>query len=411
LQIDWTGAAARLMDRLARFAAYSDDTDALTRLFLSPAHRHAAEALLGWMREAGLAAGIDAIGNVVGRRAGTDPTAPALMIASHIDTVRDAGRYDGNLGVLIGLSLVEELNRAGVALPFPIEIVAFGDEEGVRFPTALSSSRAVAGSHDPAILDIADEDGILYRDALLRFGGDPAGIAGLARQPGALAAYVEVHIEQGPVLEAENLPVGVVTAISGASRMSVVVEGVAGHAGTVPMGLRSDALAGVAEMILAVEARGRSRDNVVATVGRIDARPGAVNVIPGRVTFTVDVRSPSDKLRECIFKEIAAEITMIGDQRGLSVTISPGHVAAASPCDPALIAGLSEAVKANGHGVHLLPSGAGHDAMVFGDICPIGMLFVRCRGGISHNPAESITEGDAAAALKVLASFVLAFRP
>ncbi len=399
--------AGRMMERLDLLAGFSDEPDGLSRLYLSPAHAHAAAQVLAWMREAGMSARLDAVGNVIGRYEGRDETAPALIIGSHIDTVRNSGRYDGPLGVLVGIAAVEELAAMGIRPASAIEVVAFGDEEGVRFPTTLSGSRALAGAFDPASLDMRDEDGVTLREALLRFGCDPAEIAHLARRPEEVLGYVEVHIEQGPVLEREGLPVGVVTAIAGATRATVEVSGEAGHAGTVPMALRRDALAAAAEMVLAVEAVGKSEPDLVATVGRIAAAPGAVNVIPGRAEFTIDLRNPDDSRREAAVGEVGRRLSEIARRRGVGADMALIHAAPAVVCSPWLIEALAGAVTAAGLPVRRLPSGAGHDAMALAPLCPIGMLFVRCRGGVSHNPAEAITAEDAGAALDVLLRFLL----
>ena len=274
---------AKLMRMLDEFAVFTDEPGRLTRLFLSPSHRLAAHQLVRWCKGAGLTTSIDAIGNVVGRVAGSDPKLPTLIVGSHIDTVRNAGRFDGNLGVLAALVAIEELSAAGERLPYSIELIAFGDEEGVRFPNTFSGSRAIAGSFDRGTLDMRDENGISLAEALCQFGCDPSQIGELARLPERTAAYLELHIEQGPLLEAKGLPVGIVTAISGATRLGVTVKGTAGHAGTVPMPMRRDAVAGAAAMILEVEkiATENAGQGLVATVGIVEVPSGAVNVIPG----------------------------------------------------------------------------------------------------------------------------------
>ncbi|WP_211103978.1 allantoate amidohydrolase [Skermanella pratensis] len=399
-----------LMDRLDRFAAISAEPDALTRLFLTPEHRAAADRLMTWMTEAGMTARIDPAGNVVGRYEGTRPGLPALLIGSHIDTVRNAGKYDGNLGVLAGVAAVAELHRSGERLPFAVEVIGFGDEEGVRFPVTLTGSRALAGRFDPAALGATDAEGVAYADALRAFGGDPDAIASAARDPADILAYVEAHIEQGPVLESENLGIGIVTGINGASRYTVTVSGTAEHAGTVPMPLRRDALAGAAEMVLAVERHARAVPDLVATVGRIEARPGAVNVIPGGAVFTIDIRSPDDAARIAAMEAIADDFAAIAARRDLTHAIEKTHEAPATACAAELIEQLSAAVRRCGLPPRRLPSGAGHDAMAVASLCPVGMLFTRCRSGISHNPAESITVEDADLTVRVLLDFIRHFR-
>lgn len=401
-----TPATARMMARLEELALITDEPGKLTRLYLSPAHKQAVEKVKGWFAEAGLSPSVDAVGNVAGRLEGREPGLPALIIASHIDTVRDAGKFDGNLGVLAGLAVVEELRRLGDRLPFAIEVIAFGDEEGVRFPVTLSGSRAVAGTFDMAALDGCDEAGISMGEAMRAFGLDPAAIPAIARRREHMLGYVELHIEQGPVLEGANEPLGVVTSIASIKRIAASITGEAGHAGTVPMPFRKDALAAAAEMILAVERIARETPGMVGTVGRIEAQPGAVNVIPGEVRFSLDLRGPDDATREAGVERVLSAIAAIAARRDVTLSLATGYEEKASPCHPAIRAGLAAAISSLGHEPIELPSGAGHDAAAFHGICPMGMLFLRCKGGISHNPAESITAEDADIALAALLAFV-----
>ena len=401
-------AGKKLMARLDAFAAFTDEPGRLTRLFLSEAHKAAARAFIGWCAEAGLQAKIDAAGNVVARYEGQQAGAPALMVGSHIDTVRDAGRYDGNYGALAALAVVEQLAARGERLEHAVEIVAFGDEEGVRFRKTLTGSRALAGSYEEDALDQKDSGGVRMRDALRAFGGDPERAGSI--RANFVAAFVEAHIEQGPLLEAEGLPIGVVTAINGATRLEVGVDGVAGHAGATPMALRRDALAAAAEMTLSVEARARGEADLVATVGRLEVWPGATNVIPGHVQFSVDLRAPDDARRAAALADLRASIHSIAAARGVRATVAKTHEADAFVCDPRVVAGLTRAVEEVGVKPRLLPSGAGHDTMVMGRLCPAGMLFVRCKGGVSHNPLESITPEDCAYGLAALTRFVRDFR-
>ncbi len=398
----------KLMARLDEFARFSDEEGRLTRLYLSKAHAQAAQQYVAWCRELGLGARIDASGNVCARYEGKQPGAPALMIGSHIDTVRDAGRYDGNLGALAALAVVEELAKTGERLDVAVEIVAFGDEEGVRFPTTLTGSRALAGLFARASLDQKDADGVSMREALKDFGCEPEAVATLRRR--GIAAFVELHIEQGPVLESESLAVGVVTAINGATRFHATVRGVAGHSGAVPMNLRQDALTASAEMILLIEARARIEDDLVATVGRLEVEPGAVNVIPGEARFTIDIRAPRDERRQRAVADISKRLNAIAKERNVALTLVHTHDAGAYICDPRIVAGLSAAVAGIGQPVRLLPSGAGHDTMIVGSFCPAGMLFVRCGGGVSHNPLESITLEDCETGLAALLAFVRDFK-
>jgi allantoate deiminase len=392
----------RVMAMIEDLAQHTDEPGRLTRLYLSDAHRRAADATLRLMQEAGLNARIDALGSVIGRVEGADPEAPALLIGSHIDSVVDAGRYDGNLGVVLGIVVVEALKQQGIAPACPIEIVAFGDEENVRFPTNLSTSQALAGRFNPAWLDGRDQDGVSFRDALIRFGGDPGGAAALARDPARYRGYIEVHIEQGPLLEAKRLPVGIVSAINGITRARASVIGEAGHAGTVPMNMRRDALAAVAEMIGIVERAGSTRTDTVATVGVVQVQPGAINVIPARVDFTLDARSPDDAVRLAMVQDIVTECQAAAQSRNVSFTIEPFMESPATPMDKDLIGRLEETVRSLGIEPLHLSSGAGHDAVAMANLCPSAMLFVRCKDGISHNPAESITTEDADVAARVL---------
>jgi hydantoinase/carbamoylase family amidase len=394
-----------LMDRLAELAAVTDGPEGLTRLFLSPAHRRAAGLVAGWMRDAGLEPRIDAIANVCGDNG---VAGPKLLLGSHIDTVRNAGWYDGNYGVL---AAIEAVRRAGT-LPFGVEVIAFGDEEGVRFPQTLSGSRALAGMFSPAALDGRDAEGVSMREALLAFGlAHPEEIAVVARMPREVLGYVELHIEQGPVLEAQGLAAGVVTAINGASRYAVSVTGQAGHAGTVPMAMRYDALTAAAEMILAVEAVARERADVVATVGRLSMKPGAPNSIPGTVAFSVDLRAPVDADRLEAAAAIRAGLDRIAVSRRVDYEVLQTHEAAATACAPWLQAQLAAAMSARGMAPFHLPSGAGHDAMAMAALCPVGMLFVRCAGGVSHTPEENISAEDADIGVEVLVSFLKNFAP
>ena len=403
--------ADNAMSRLHQLGMLSSDPGALTRLYLTPEHKAATALVRRWMGEAGMSASVDAIGNVVGRYAGARPGCPTLILGSHIDTVRDAGRYDGCLGVVAAIEAVAVLARAGERLPFAIEVLAFGDEEGVRFPEALAGSRAVAGTFDRAALDAVDPAGVPLKAALRTFGGDPDAVAGLSRRGTGVFGYLEIHIEQGPVLEAEDLPVGIVTAIAGATRFEVTVTGTAGHAGTVPMRLRHDAFAAVAEMALAVERLALATPDIVATIGRVAVSPGAVNVIPSRASFTVDLRSPDDASRQAALVRLDTAFAEIAAARGVGRTTKRFYDVAAAPCAPAFRQGLAAAIRARGLRPLELPSGAGHDGLAMIALCPIGMLFVRCAGGISHNPAESVAAADVRVSIDVLVDLLRRLDP
>jgi allantoate deiminase len=399
--------------RLIELAATSDERGRLTRLYLGPGHRAAADTVARWMQEAGMAVRIDALGSVVGsyRSRDGDGGARTLLLGSHIDTVRDAGRFDGALGVVTAIEVVRALAKAGKRFPFAIEVIAFGDEEGVRFPSTLGGARPLAGTFDPRALDEVGEDGLSRRQALTAFGCDPARLTEEVRSPQRTLGYVEVHIEQGPVLEQEGLPVGIVTAIDGVTRAIVEVDGVAGHAGTVPMPMRKDALAAAAEMLLAVEARARAHTNLVATAGKIEVPGAAANTIPGKARFTLDIRSPFDDERRSAVADVEAAIAAIAQRRGVTARLAIGHEVAAATCDAGLSDRLARAVEAHGIAARRLPSGAGHDAMAFDRIIPFAMLFVRCRGGVSHNPREFAAPADIDAAARVLTTFLEGIAP
>jgi len=398
-----------ILEQADILAAISEEPGRITRTYLTPQHREAGERIAGWMREAGMEAAFDPLGNVVGRYAAASRDAPVVMSGSHMDSVVNAGRYDGIFGILSAIACVRDLNMRGKRLPFTFEVVAFGDEEGVRFGVTLIGSKALGGSFDPIFLDKRDANSVTLREAIVAFGGDPAQIPSLKRDRTKVAAFVESHIEQGPVLLSEGLPVGVVTSIAGASRMRVKVTGLAGHAGTVPMPGRRDALAAAAEMTLAIERHCRQRaETLVGTVGKLSIPGGgAINVIPGDVEFTVDLRSGDDATRLIAADAIEAECRAIAERRNVDLSWEAFFHLRAAPCDPRLQAGLAASIAAHDVAVRHLPSGAGHDAMEMASIAPIAMLFVRCgEGGISHNPLETMTEQDASLATSVLLHFL-----
>lgn len=384
-------------------APFSDMSGGLYRAYLSPSYAAAQGALRGWMEDAGMEVRRDPAGNLVGRYEGLSSGAPSLLIGSHLDSVRDGGRYDGPLGIMLGVEAVAMLKAAGSRLPFAIEVIAFGDEEGSRFPAAMLTSRAVAGVLSEDALRITDHDGISLADA----GVDIAHFLSAARPSGSTVAYLEAHIEQGPVLEAEGLPVGNVTGIAAQLRFNLTVKGVSGHAGTTVMNLRRDALTCAAEMVLAVEdAAVRAASDVVATVGCLETLPGAPNVIAGEVRFTLDIRSGDDLRRDEAADQILGRLVAIARARNLQLTVDKVHDLPASPCDPMLIDLMDAAIRDCGQGVRRLVSGAGHDAMIMAAHCPTAMLFIRCRAGISHNPDEHVEAADAAIALQAMLHFI-----
>lgn len=402
------GARAKARCDLLGVPPYSEVDGQLTRRFLTPAHEAALDTLSLWITSAGMSVRRDAAGSLVGRYEGETPDAPALLIGSHIDSVRNGGRYDGPLGIMLGIDLVEALNTAGRRLPFAVEIIAFGDEEGSRFAASMSCSRAIAGTLDPAaVLDMRDAEDVTLAEAFTAFGLDPGRILDARREPAAVLAFLEAHIEQGPVLEAEGLALGVVTAIAAQKRLMVRIVGMAGHAGTTPMNLRKDPGPAAAECMLALERICQvGTDNLVGTVGRMTALPGAFNVIPGAVEFSMDIRAETSATRDAAVEAVTAEIHAIAARRGLTASVTLTQALAESPCDPSLMNLLEEAIGDLGLPSRRLPSGAGHDAMVMADLCPTAMLFIRCEGGISHNPAESVTEADCALAAQAMLSFI-----
>jgi beta-ureidopropionase / N-carbamoyl-L-amino-acid hydrolase len=398
-------AIIAMAEDLARF---SETPGMLSCSYLTPTHLATAARIRDFMLAAGLATHIDAVGNVVGVLPGEGRRLKRLLTGSHYDTVINAGKFDGRLGILLPIAVAGALRRAGSTLPFSLEIIAFAEEEGVRFKSTFLGSRAVAGRFDPQALDSIDGEGVSLREALLAAGNDPAAIAAIARNPDDVLGFVEVHIEQGPVLLDAGAAVGVVTSIAGSIRRMVTVEGLSGHAGTVPMALRRDAAAAAAEMVLAVERRCSGEPGLVGTVGKLEVPGGAINVIPGRCQFSVDIRSGRDAVRDRAAADIDAEIEKIALRRSVRVEQRTVLEAASVPCDPALMEAWNASVqRVTGTGAAHLPSGAGHDAMMMASLTDIGMLFVRCgNGGISHHPLETLSAADAEVAAQVFQDFL-----
>ena len=398
--------AKATMQRIEALAQISEEAGRLTRTFATPAMKRANELVSSWMREAGMAVRTDAIGNLIGHYPAATPDGKVLLLGSHLDTVRDAGKFDGPLGVLVAMACVQQLNEGKTRLPFAIEVVGFADEEGVRFQSTYLGSRALAGTLGAEELKRVDSRGVTMADAIREFGGNPMAIASAKLDPGRLLGYAEVHIEQGPVLEQKNLALGVVSAIAGQARARLSFMGEAGHAGTVPMNLRRDALAAAAEFVLAVESLGQSRGGLVATVGEITALPGASNVIPGESRLSLDVRHPDDAVRVKAGEELRQRAQEIAAERGVTLKWEAVHETPAVICDRRLTLLLENTVKRQQQEAPLLASGAGHDAAAMSTICPVAMLLVRCTGGISHNPAESASEADVRAAIGVMNDFL-----
>jgi allantoate deiminase len=393
----------QVVRRCRELARISEEEGRLTRWFAGPAMERA-NALAGrWMEEAGMAVRIDAAGNLVGHLPGSDPEAGTLLLGSHLDTVRDAGAFDGALGVVAAIECVARLRAEDVSLPFSVDVLGFSDEEGLRFGTAYLGSRAVAGTLGADVLGVADAEGVTVREALAAFGAGPEPAS---RRGEDLLGYVELHIEQGPVLEQRDAPVGVVTAIAGAARADVRFDGRAGHAGTVPMELRRDAGCALAEFVLAVEEAGRAEPGLVATVGRLAALPGAPNVIPGSATASLDVRHADDAVRAAAVRALRERAAAIAAARRVELAWDERMTTPAVAMDPRLSEHLAAAVADRGLPDVRLPSGAGHDAVALSELTRVAMLFVRCAGGVSHHPDESVDRADVAVALDVLDGFL-----
>ncbi|MBM3818114.1 MAG: allantoate amidohydrolase [Acidimicrobiia bacterium] len=400
--------AADVVQWCRRLAACSETPGETRRPFLSPPMREVHEALAGWMRRLGMDVRIDAAGNLRGvyAAAGSAPGAAAgrrLFIGSHLDTVPNAGAFDGVLGVVLGIALVEHLR--GRRLPFAIEVVGFSDEEGVRFGVPFIGSRALTGLLDDAVLACRDLGGRTVEDAIRDFGLDPARIPDAAAPDGSLG-YLEFHIEQGPILENLNLPLAVVDAVAGQTRADVWFTGQAGHAGTTPMTLRRDGLAGAAVWIAEVEREAIHTSGLVATVGRVAVEPGAANVIPGRCELSLDVRHAADDVRTDAVGRLRRAAEDIASRRGLAAAWQPRLEQPSVRLDAELSSLLARALETAGFRAHRMTSGAGHDAMIVAGRMPAGMVFLRCAGGISHHPAESVREDDVAAALEAGLGFL-----
>ncbi|XQU67712.1 Zn-dependent hydrolase [Cupriavidus sp. H18C1] len=408
-----------ILDAADALARYSDMEGGLTCAYLTPAHRAAAAMLAERMRAAGMQVRVDAIGNVIGRYEAdpsAGPDAKVLMTGSHFDTVRNGGRYDGRLGILLPIAVVGALNEAGIRLPYHFDVVGFAEEEGLRFKTSFLASSVLAGRFDPALLARADADGITLAQALtesdLPGRGDPDALRAAAVDPATLLGFVEVHIEQGPVLLHHDLPLGIVTQIAGSSRFQVRIDGLASHAGTTPMTMRKDAAAAAAEMVLLVESRCGQAPTLVGTVGQLQVPNGSSNVIPAACHFSMDIRAGEDAVREAAIADIVAGIEAIAARRGVRAEVERVPPVNNAPCAPWLRAQFAAVLNKRGLQAFELPSGAGHDAMMMQRITDVAMLFVRCgNGGISHNPLETITAEDAQLAAEVFVDFLRHFKP
>lgn len=404
--------ARSLMERSDMLATHSIEEGRITRPYGTPAHLAARDQIDEWMRDAGMTTHVDAIGNLVGHYEADRTAAPTVatpktfILGGHFDSVRDAGRYDGTLGVLAAIAAVERLSATGGRLPFAVEAVAFAEEEGMRFLTTFLTSSPLAGKWNPDWLAIEAADGVTLDEAIRVAGGDPAAVPDLVRGPESLLGFIEVHIEQGPVLQERGLPVAVVSGITGSTRAEITFRGMAGHAGTVPMVSRRDALAAAAELVLKIERVGRSRPGLVATVGQLVVEPGASNVIAGRARLTLDLRHPDPGVRERTVDALREAANGLAARRSVELTWTDTGGFRETPSDEGLNRLLREAIAEEGIEVLDVFSGAGHDAVSMVEITPVTMLFVRCKDGISHNPAESITVEDVAVAVAVLDRFI-----
>ena len=403
-----------IMQWAEQIGAWSDDESGLTCAYMTDAHRRTAAQIAGWMREAGMQAETDAVGNVVGRYLSDNPAAKTLMTGSHYDTVRNGGKYDGREGILLPIAIVKHLHERGEKLPFHFEVVAFSEEEGVRFKSTFLGSNAIIGQFNLELLNALDRDGVSMRDALLQAGHDPAAIPAIARNPADLLGYVEVHIEQGPVLLQRDLPVGIVTSIAGSCRYMVQLKGVASHSGTTPMSMRKDAAAAAAEILLYVEQRCAQdqQASLVGTVGQLQVPNGSTNVIPGACVFSLDIRAADDAIRDAAVEDVLRHIETVCERRCIEANVEKMVSAPAAPCAPWLMEQLSAAAGRAGVQPFKLASGAGHDAMTIAKITDVAMLFTRCgNGGISHNPLETMTADDAEVSAQILLDFLRRFTP
>ncbi|MET0448709.1 MAG: allantoate amidohydrolase [Aeromicrobium sp.] len=402
------GATAKaVLDRCTELDRYSAHVSYLERVYLSPQHAAANAAAADWMTRAGMRTWQDAAGNQYGRREGREPGLPALLLGSHLDTVPDAGSYDGMLGVVMAIAVVERLGDRIRDFPFAIEVVGFSDEEGTRFGKALLGSCAAAGTWDSDWWELRDKNGQTLHSAFREFGLDPRRVGDAARAPEELVGYLEAHIEQGPYLEAADASLGYVTTIAGARRFKLSIVGEARHAGGTPYPRRRDALVGAAEAITTIERLAKASD-CIATVGRIEVMPGAVNVIPGRADLSLDLRAESDGARDAMWSTMQAEIESLCAARSLDFRWVETHTAPSMPCAPQLTAAVVDGIRSTGDPDPMgLWSRAGHDGMAIGAVTDIGMLFVRCFDGISHHPGERVREIDVARGLDAFERAVL----
>lgn len=401
--------AERLWERLMQLGTIGRQAEGgVTRLSFSPEERAAKDLVTRFMQEAGLAVREDEIGNLIGRKEGKNPAAPVVLVGSHIDSVPNGGDFDGPLGVLAGVEILQAMNERGVETEHPIEVIAFTDEEGTRFGYGMLGSRALGGRLQIEELEAQDEEGLSIAEAMRQNGLDPAQIGRAMREPGSVKAYVELHIEQGKVLESRGLSVGVVNGIAGPIWVKFTLEGEAGHAGTTPMTMRRDPLAAASEIMLVIEREAARTNSTVGTVGKLQVFPGGANVIPGRVEFTLDLRDVDEAVRTRVEENILREAKEICQRRGVKLLVEDLQRMAPVICSQEVQQAALAACEAEELETMILPSGAGHDGMQLVDFCPVGMIFARSRDGISHNPAEYTSKEDCAKSAAVLYRTVLA---
>ncbi|GLQ72003.1 M20 family metallo-hydrolase [Vibrio penaeicida] len=393
------GAIAQ--DWLSQLAQFSETQEGVTRRPFTVEHRKTLDQLTIWMEQAGLEVRLDNAGTLIGRY-NSPVSSKTLLFGSHQDSIRKGGKYDGIMGIVLPIIALKDIIDQGVELPFSVEILAFADEEGVRFPTALIGPRALAGTLDTSVMKLKDADGISIQEAMAQFGLSSDDLGSLIRNPQELLGYLEVHIEQGPILEANDLALGVVSAICGIERHEVQFVGESAHAGTCPMELRKDALSAAALLIAEVEAYARSTPELKATVGRLNVEPNVVNAIPSHAAFSIEIRSPNDNVRLAAGAHFHQYAEKLAEERGLDASASKTYEQIAQPCSPVLQSKLQSALSNVGQPDFVLPSGATHDASAMADLTPMGMLFVRSENGLSHNPAEFTTSEDMNLAIEAL---------
>jgi allantoate deiminase len=394
------------MAMLDQAATFSEPGPGVTRVLGSTEHQQLLQQFEAWFAQAGATSYLDGAGNWVGRWPGTEPGAPTLILGSHQDTVRQGGRYDGIMGVLLPLVVMQARMETQRPLPYPVEVVAFSDEEGARFSATLVGSSALAGSFDAALLNYTDAQGVTLADALTHLGADHRRIHEAARAADSVSGFLEVHIEQGPVLEALDLPVGIVTAITGIERHQLTVIGRAGHAGTTPMDMRQDALVAASEMVLLVDQLCQDTDSLVGVVGQLEVTPGAVNVIPAQVNLSLELRSPQTVIRQQARAQLLAQIDDLIERRGLQWSHRMTYEQAEVTCSDQMQSVLAQAIEDVGFQPHHLFSGAGHDGLAMASLTQIGMLFMRCKNGLSHHPDESVRVDDLAITAQTLDRFL-----